>query len=107
MTNLALRNAKTARSRPALPPLGPKERANFFSAKIPCNALKRLVSDERIQGNPSFSNPRKLGFSQPKGQPPRNPKRPDRPLSGGAGPSEASPPGSPRTDLRPYNGTIV
>jgi hypothetical protein len=29
--------------------------------------LKSLDSDERIQGNPSFSNPRKRGFSQPNG----------------------------------------
>jgi len=28
-----------------------------FFREIPCNPLKRLDSDERIQGNPSFSNP--------------------------------------------------
>jgi hypothetical protein len=27
------------------------------SAKFTRNSLKRLISDERIQGNPSFSNP--------------------------------------------------
>ena len=30
----------------------------IISQKFPCNPLKRLDSDERIQGNPSFSNPR-------------------------------------------------
>jgi hypothetical protein len=33
-----------------------EEQRNFF-VKIPRNPLKRLISDERIQGNPSFSNP--------------------------------------------------
>ena len=51
-----------------------KGRAKFFPAKIPRNPLKRLVSDERIQGNPSFSNPQKLGFSRPNGHAPRKPK---------------------------------
>jgi hypothetical protein len=32
------------------------------SAKIPYNPLKRLDSDERIQGNPRKSNTHKRGF---------------------------------------------
>ena len=32
-------------------------RAKKLSAKFARNPLKRLISDERIQGNPSFSNP--------------------------------------------------
>jgi hypothetical protein len=46
---------------PLTPPLA-KGREKFHSAKIPCNPLKRLDSDERIQGNPSFSNPHKRGL---------------------------------------------
>jgi hypothetical protein len=53
---------------------GAKGRANFSSAKIPCNQLIRLDSDERIQGNPRKSNPHKRGFSQRNGGPPRKPK---------------------------------
>ena len=30
----------------------------IISQKFPCKSLIRLDSDERIQGNPSFSNPR-------------------------------------------------
>jgi len=55
-----------------------KGRAKFFSAKILRNPLKSLNSDERIQGNPSFSNPQKQGFSRSKGHDPRKPKRIDR-----------------------------
>ena len=46
--------------------------------KFPRKPLKRLDSDERIQGNPSFSNPHKRGFSPPNGPRPRNPKPIDR-----------------------------
>jgi hypothetical protein len=35
--------------------------------------LKSLDSDERIQGNPSFSNPQNLGFSQRNGTFQENP----------------------------------
>jgi hypothetical protein len=42
---------------PTLPPPRAKARERFLSAKIPRNPLKRFDSDERIQGNPSFSNP--------------------------------------------------
>jgi hypothetical protein len=54
-----------------------KGREKFLSAKIPRNPLKRLDSDERIQGNPSFSNPHELGFLRPNDHAPRKPKRVD------------------------------
>jgi hypothetical protein len=57
---------------------GQKGHAKFCSAKIPRNLLKMLDSDERIQGNPSFSNPHKRGFSWPNGPSPRKPKPVDR-----------------------------
>jgi hypothetical protein len=57
-----------------VPPRRGKAREKFLSAKIQRNPLKRLDSDERIQGNPSFSNPQKRGFSRPKSQEPRKPK---------------------------------
>jgi hypothetical protein len=41
---------------------GAKGREKFLSAKIPRNPLKMLDSDERIQGNPSLSNPQNHGF---------------------------------------------
>jgi hypothetical protein len=41
---------------------GKRQEKNF--RKIPCNPLISHVSDERIQGNPSFSNPQNRGFSQ-------------------------------------------
>jgi hypothetical protein len=37
--------------------LRPTARTIKVSAKFARNPLKRLISDERIQGNPSFSNP--------------------------------------------------
>jgi hypothetical protein len=49
------------------------------SAKFARNQLKRLISDERIQGNPSFSNPHKRGFSHQNGGEPRKPKQADLP----------------------------
>jgi hypothetical protein len=52
----ALLHANNAGADSALP-LGQKGRANLLPAKILRNPLKRLDSDERIQGNPSFSNP--------------------------------------------------
>src|SRR5579863_4617615 len=39
-----------------------KGREKFFPRKIRRNPLKSLDSDERIQGNPSFSNPTSGGF---------------------------------------------
>ena len=39
------------------PRAGDGGRTKIISAKFPCNPLKRLDSDERIQGNPNFSNP--------------------------------------------------
>jgi hypothetical protein len=61
----------------ALRPSRAKGREKFIPAKIPRNPLKRLDSDERIQGNPSFSNPLIEGFrgqlawnqENPNGQP--------------------------------------
>jgi hypothetical protein len=43
------------------------------SLKILCNPLISLDSVERIQGNPSFSNPQNLGFSQRNGTFQENP----------------------------------
>jgi hypothetical protein len=45
--------------------------------KISCNPLISLDSVERIQGNPSFSNPQNLGFSQRNGTFQENPNRAD------------------------------
>ena len=47
-----------------------------FSAKIPCNPLISLDSDEKIQGNPRKSNPLNRGFSKQNSHAPRHPKRP-------------------------------
>jgi hypothetical protein len=52
-----------------------KAARNILPAKIPRNPLKSLDSDERIQGNPSFSNPQNRGYLQRNGQEPRKPKR--------------------------------
>jgi hypothetical protein len=41
--------------------------------RISCNPLINLDSDERIQGNPSFSKPQNLGFSQRNGPFQENP----------------------------------
>jgi hypothetical protein len=90
------------------PRLSPRRRAKgrekFHSAKIQSNPLKRLDSDERIQGNPSFSNPQKRGLSRSNGQRPRKPKptarsraRPMSPSSREADPRSPSP----RARLRP------
>jgi hypothetical protein len=56
------------------PPRRGKAREKFLSAKIQRNPLKRLDSDERIQGNPSFSNPHKRGFLRSNDHAPRKPK---------------------------------
>jgi hypothetical protein len=45
-------------------------RKNYL-LEISCNQLINLDSDERIQGNPSFSNPQNLGFSPGNGDVPR------------------------------------
>ena len=55
-----------------------REQKKLF-AKIACNPLKRLISDERIQGNPSFSNPSPAAFPRPKGARPRKTKSGARP----------------------------
>jgi hypothetical protein len=74
MSDPALPHVQTAGARAVAVALRAKGRAKFFPAKIQRNPLKRRVSDERIQGNPSFSNPQKLGFSRPNGHAPRKPK---------------------------------
>jgi hypothetical protein len=77
MSNSALLHIKSADGRPAPLPRA-KARAKFRSAKISRNPLKRFNSDERIQGNPSFFNPHKQGFSRSNGHTPRKPKRVDQ-----------------------------
>jgi hypothetical protein len=58
----ALRFLISSRVRGARPRPGSQKRGKrprkIFLPNFPCNPLKRLDSDERIQGNPSFSNPR-------------------------------------------------
>ena len=49
-------NLQPADGEPAAPMAD--ERTKIFSPKFPHKPLKRLDSDEKIQGNPSFSNPR-------------------------------------------------
>ena len=61
-----------------------KGREIFLPPKIPRNPLKRLISDEGIQGNPSFSNPHKRGLSRPAGRRPRKAKSAGR-WAGGRG----------------------
>ena len=48
-------------------PRGPEGSEKKFLAKISRNPLISLVSDERIQGNPSFSNPLFEGFQSQTG----------------------------------------
>jgi hypothetical protein len=47
----------------------------FPARRIAHNPLKRLISDERIQGNPRKSNPPASALSHPNGGHPRKPKR--------------------------------
>jgi hypothetical protein len=54
-------------------------RVKFVPPKIPRNPLKRLISDERIQGNPSFSNPPNQGFLTKRGPIQENPNPRPRP----------------------------
>jgi hypothetical protein len=56
MRILRFRHAKTARSLPGAAIARGEEAMNFFSRWIARNPLKRLDSDERIQGNPRKSN---------------------------------------------------
>jgi hypothetical protein len=76
MTNPSLSAGKN-REQPFPFWLGGKRLEKFLSEKIQHNPLKMLDSDERIQGNPSLSNPHKRGFPRPNGQSPRKPKRAD------------------------------
>src|ERR1700733_5231128 len=79
MTNSALLHAKPLGAHSADTPPKARGRANFFPARISCNPLISLVSDERIQGNPSFSNSQEPWVSRPKGHVPRKSKRAFRP----------------------------
>ena len=59
MDNFVFPQSRNAPRRPRPGrPLGPKGDAKFSSPRIPCNPLKRLISHERIQGNPSFGGER-------------------------------------------------
>jgi hypothetical protein len=58
MTNSSLPKAKIVIRRFHGSDAAAKESAKLLAAKILRNPLKMLDSDERIQGNPSFSNPR-------------------------------------------------
>jgi hypothetical protein len=67
---------------PPTSPIRPENCENFIFSKIQRNPLKRLDSDERIQRNPSFSNPLFSPFSPWNADRPRKSK-PDRPKGGG------------------------
>jgi hypothetical protein len=56
-----------------------EEVLKIFVRLIPCNPLISHDSDERIQGNPSFSNPVNRGIPKPKSPGSRNPKRSGQP----------------------------
>jgi hypothetical protein len=62
MTSPSLPAAKIEAAVSTVLPRGAKGARNFLSAKIRRNPLKMLDSDERIQGNPSFSNAQNQGF---------------------------------------------
>src|ERR1700759_812964 len=51
-----------------------KKREKIFPAKILCNPLISLDSDERIQGNPRESKAHNRAVCPRKGREPRNPK---------------------------------
>jgi hypothetical protein len=53
--------------------VGEETAMKIRSAKIRRNPLKSLDSDERIQGNPSFSNASKLSFRSEKATRQENP----------------------------------
>src|ERR1700733_14155377 len=74
MTNPSLPQAKIVGRRSHGSGAAAKGGAKFLSAKTLRNPLTMLDSDERIQGNPSLSNPHKQGFSRPNGPSPRKPK---------------------------------
>ena len=74
--------------------------AKIFSSKIPHNPLKRLISDERIQGNPSVSNPPIGGFQTEKDPNQGNPNRIGR-MQGAAGRREGAEPIPARTRAPP------
>jgi hypothetical protein len=57
---------------------GEKGARNLVQAKIQRNPLKTLDSDERIQGNPSLSNPQTHGFRGETFRAQENPNLADR-----------------------------
>ncbi len=73
MNKSALPHAQDCWVSPLAANAGGKTDTKKLSAKIPCNSLISLDSDERIQGNPRKSNPLKRGFSQRNGPDPRKP----------------------------------
>jgi hypothetical protein len=77
MSNAALPHARMSAPISALQKPG-KRPEKKFSSIFPYNPLKRLDSDERIQGNPNESNRQNRGFSQRKEPETRKPKRIDR-----------------------------
>jgi hypothetical protein len=78
MTDPALPYAKIMDPRSHGSETAAKGRAKFLSAKIRRKPLKRLDSDERIQGNPSVSNPHNQGFGGQTTRAQENPNRIDR-----------------------------
>src|SRR5580704_2516574 len=78
---------------------GPPARSGAFKATMgseinsrfsPCNPLKRLDSDERIQGNPDESKARERRFWSEKGPAPRKSKRAKRTAVDAASETEPS-----------------
>jgi hypothetical protein len=71
MTNLSIPKAKIVICRSYGSGAAAKGSAKFLATRILRNPLKMLDSDERIQGNPSFSNPPLAGLSSRNGGLPR------------------------------------
>ena len=61
-------------SEPDEPPARRRPPQKFFRPDLARNPLKRLISDERIQGIPRHSNPPPAGFSRSYGAPLRRPE---------------------------------
>jgi hypothetical protein len=72
---LRFRMAKTAVARRGASMQG-RSAAKIFSALYPCNPLISLNPDERIQGNPSFSNGHWRGVRSETAAVQENPNRP-------------------------------
>jgi hypothetical protein len=76
--SVPLRRPRSSAAVPTVLARGQKGATKFTSAKIQRNPLKRLDSDERIQGNPSLSNPQNQGFCGCTARVQENPNRVDR-----------------------------